>query len=225
MKQDDVFFAGEGDHWWQRNASFLEAKIPTDWPLHLITQYALAPARVLEIGCSNGWRLAAINRRLGVPVTGVEPSMQAIADGQSRYPAIRFVRATASAIPLEEQFSLVIVNFVLHWVSRDTLMVTLGEIDRMVAPGGYLIVGDFLPDAPTSVRYHHLPEQEVYTYKQDYAAPFLATGCYAPLSLVVFDHATGKPRSNLASMDRAACVLLSKIGAGGYAAITPHEIR
>lgn len=218
--QDRIFAATEADGWFLRNRDALhhEAElIAADAPLRLMAERALRPTRVLEIGCSNGWRLGEISRRYGAACVGVEPSAEAIRDGQARYPAIRFLQGTAASIPLQEAFDLVVVHYVLHWVARETLLASLAEIDRVVTDGGYVLLGDFFPDQPMKNRYHHLPDQDVYTYKADYAHMFVSTGLYTIVSRVTFDHqlvmSKHDPTGYLAHPaqdNRGACTLLRK---------------
>ena len=141
-----------------------------------IEKSALPVDMVLEIGAANGARLAKISERFEARAVAVEPSAEAIQDGRVRFPDVKFVKAKASAIPLQEMFDLIIINFVLHWVDRRNLLRSMAEIDRLLKDGGYLIIGDFLPSNLTKVRYHHVKNQEIYTYKQNYAATFLASG-------------------------------------------------
>ena len=47
----------------------------------------------VEIGASNGWRLAAMLTQQSGEYVAVEPSVAAIADGSERYPGIRFLQA------------------------------------------------------------------------------------------------------------------------------------
>ncbi len=154
--------------------------------LALISEHLLDPRDVLEIGCANGYRLDKIARRYGCPTTGVEPSAEAIADGRLRYPDVRFHRGTASDIPLIANFDLVIVNFVLHWVDRSSILRSVAEIDRTVADNGYLIIGDFLPSYPQRVPYKH--KLGLWTYKQNYAALFLASGLYRVVAVETGHH-------------------------------------
>ena len=169
--QDQIFVAFEGDKWFERNRDALERFDPeSDFPLRLVELYHLRPYSVLEVGAANGYRLAAISERYGARVVAVEPSVEAIVDGETRFPDVEFVRGGASAIPLQELFDLIIVNFVFHWIDRTNLLRSVAEIDRLLVGGGFLIIGDFYPSNLTKVRYHHLSEEEVYTYKQNYAA-------------------------------------------------------
>lgn len=183
--QNEIFSASEGDRWFIRNKDDLNRFDPdTDTPLRLIEDYGLHPASVLEVGAANGVRLAAISERYGARVVAVDPSAEAIADGKRMFPCVEFSRGVADHVPLEAQFELIIVNFVFHWIDRAKLLRSAAEVDRLVVNGGFLIIGDFYPSNLTRVRYHHLPKQEVYTYKQNYAEIFLASGLYHPVGLL-----------------------------------------
>lgn len=192
MIQDEIFFQSEGDRWQARNKELLSSpgKVANDPVIATMEMMNLAPQRVLEIGASNGWRLNEIARRYGCNVTGVEPSIQAIQDGQEHFPSILFLRGTAASLPFDGsvQFDLIIVNFVLHWIDRSTLLRSVAEIDRVLADGGFLLIGDFYPASPQRVRYHHLPDQDIWTYKQNYADIFLASNLYELAAFYPFDH-------------------------------------
>jgi len=215
--QDELFSTSEGDRWFKRNQQALDRfSAQDDIPLRLLDLYELRPKTVLEIGASNGFRLAAIAHRTGAHCVGVEPSSAAIADGSARYPAISFVQAPASSIPLDGPFELVIVNFVLHWIDRSTLLRSFAELDRMVGDGGYLLLGDFLPAVLTRVPYHHLPEQKVFTYKQNYASAFIETGLYTPVALLTSGHGSETLAADVADRDRTGHWLLRKSSNDNY---------
>jgi len=214
MNQDEIFLKSEGDRWLARNKDAISNPeyLVNDQVIGTMMMMKLAPQSVLEIGASNGWRLHEIGRRFGCSVTAVEPSSTAIQDGQARFPSVQFLRGTASALPFDHaaQFDLVILNFVLHWVDRSTLLRAVAEIDRVLADGGFLLIGDFHPALPQRVRYHHLPDQEVWTYKQNYADIFLASNLYETTVSYSFDHDTHTLRSNVPPADRAQVTLLRK---------------
>jgi SAM-dependent methyltransferase len=187
MKQDDHFLQYEGNNWYKRNSEHLS--LTEDKPLQLIDLYALQPRRVLEVGASNGYRLAALHERFGSEVHAVEPSEQAIAAGRERYPFIDFQHATAEAMDVEPRsFDLVIVQYVLHWIDRDSLLQSIANIDASLEWGGYLVLGDFQVAPRLKRRYHHIREQEVFTYKQQYRDIFLSTGCYREVALLGYNH-------------------------------------
>lgn len=182
--QDEIFTASEADQWFERNKHVLDKLSEQDVPLRLVELYKLEPASVLEVGAANGYRVAEIARRTGAKGVAIEPSSKAIEDGRARFPHVEFHQAQARDLPIAATFELVIVHFVLHWIDRKNLLRCIAEIDRVVADGGYLVIGDFHPWHPARNKYHHLPDAEVMTYKQDYAQIFVATELYQPVGML-----------------------------------------
>ena len=211
MSQDKIFFAKEGDSWFRRNKDDLGKMDEKHDPVvSLIDMYGIKPKRVMEVGASNGWRLELLRKRYGSSCVGVEPSQEAITDAKKRFPEVTIERGLASEIPSKEKFDLVVVNFVLHWVPREELLRSIAEIDRVVAEGGFLIVGDFLPDHPAMTNYHHLPGENVFTFKLDYANIFTATELYRTVARVTLDHDHHRFDPNTKDAERAAVTLLRK---------------
>lgn len=213
--QEDLFFETEGTAWYRRNRAAVNdpSREKTDFPLQIMKKHRLKPKRVLEIGCCNGWRLDFIRKGYRCECVGIEPSSAAVAEGRRTRPGVVFKRGVSSALPLPSgtQFDLVIVNFVFHWMARERLLASVAEADRVLAEGGHLIVGDFLPDEPVKNGYHHLPAGSAFTYKQDYAAVFLASGLYRLVGREVFDHdGTTRPGSKIDPDQRGMCTLLEK---------------
>lgn len=219
MKQDDVFIGGEGDAWFRRNRNALQNKGKHDWPLALIDQLDGRDSigSVIELGCANGWRLGRLQETLPSRLVGVDASAEAIADGRERYPGITLLHGPLADVPVQEEFDLTIVFFVLHWVDRSSLARCIGEIDRVTRDGGLLVLGDFLPDNPQRRHYHHLPEQRLYTYKQDYVKIFEAMGTYREIARATFDHEYPGDRIRAAqSSSRCMCSVLKKSLTGYY---------
>lgn len=215
MKQDDVFSAGEGDAWYRRNASVLNAHHGHDWILDTLSRLDGREniRSACEAGCANAWRLArlpevlpAIERRAGFDL-----SEEAVRQGRTSDARLDLRVGAVGSPPFDEQFDLVIVSFVLHWVDRALLFKSLAGLDALVRPGGWLAVADFLPDLPSRRRYHHREDVVLHTYKQDYAAAFTASGLYRETSRAVFHHSARDGQLQAAPEgDRAVCVLLHK---------------
>ncbi len=211
MEQDKIFISSEGDRWFERNREVLGAfQLEDDLALKLIELYDLRPRAVLEIGAANGFRLAAIQERTTAQVTAVEPSLQALLDGKERFPRVQFVRGEAARVPLRGCFDLIIFDFVLHWIDRKSLLGVVAEADRLLADGGYMIIGDFQPANFLSVPYHHLAKSEVRTFKQNYANTFLASGLYHSVGLITGDHALKRLTGSASERERVAAWLLRK---------------
>lgn len=187
MNQDEIFLEFEGDNWYERNKNFLKAE--RDIPILLLDLYGIKPTRVLEVGASNGYRLAKLYEKYGCEVYAVEPSKKAIEDGKEKYPFIAFQRATAETMVYDKRFfDLIIVNSVLHWIDRETLLMSIANIDKFCNWGGYLIIGDFQVHSPIKRRYHHIKDEEVYTYKLNYKKIFLRTGFYKEIATLSLNH-------------------------------------
>lgn len=210
--QDEIFLKFEGDNWFERNKEFLEQKLKNDVPLKLIELYNIKPKTVLEIGAANGFRLAEIHKRYGSQTIALEPSKKAIEDGKRKFPFIKFIRSTAEINPLDNEFvDFVIINFVFHWIDRRSLMRSIAEIDRVLKNLGFLLVGDFLPSGFLKAKYHHLPNKNVYTYKQNYAEIFLSTGLYTLIACLTGSHSSSLIITEENLNERIGFFLLQKL--------------
>lgn len=198
MNQESIFHKSEGNSWFQRNKSALEKKVKADWPTYLLNLLddKSEIKSIAELGCSNGWRLSLLSKKFaGTKFVGIDASLEAIEDGRKRYPELELRQGLLSQLPIQDEFDLVIVNFVLHWVGRETLIKSVAEIDRVIKDGAFLILGDFLPNYQQRRRYHHLPNARVYTYKQDYVKIFESFGTYKELARLTYDCDNGEQNS------------------------------
>ena len=218
--QSKLFQETEGDAWFDRNGARLQSDPTVDVPLSLIEDYDIMPKRVVEIGCSNGYRLAWIQQSCGSECWGVDVSRAAIEDGIARYPNVSLRVGAAHDLPVDQSwndsFDLVIINFVFSWIDRIWLFKTMSEVDRLLGHEGFLIIGDFYPDYQSKTRYHHLPDQLVWTYKQDYSAVFLASGLYRSVALTTSDHGASGANASAESDVRVGTHLLQKVSERRY---------
>ena len=220
MLQDTVFAEGAGDAYFARNPEPYDAA--RDRVLAFLLSQPINPHNILEIGAGGGDRLVELHHRYQADVTAVDSSAAAVAYGQKTFPVIKFFVATARSLPLaDEQYDLVIGSFVFHWFDRKSLLASAAEFDRVLKPDGHLLIADFAPFSPKKIRYHHRSDLEMYTYKQDYAALFLATAGYVLLAQQVLDYRSSLDASFTASTDipereRFSITLLKKISGGTY---------
>lgn len=172
MKQKDRFMMGEGDAWFNRNRERLGLRDPVT---EVIEELKLSPKRVLEIGCSNGWRLKKLfDRYSECTVFGVEPSAAAVDEALIS----TVLRSTADELPFgSDNFDLVIFGFCLYLVDPADLFRVVTEADRVLRDNGILIIHDFAAwDRPFARAYEHA--DGVLSYHMDHAKLWLAHPSY-----------------------------------------------
>jgi ubiquinone/menaquinone biosynthesis C-methylase UbiE len=175
--QKASFLAGEADAYFARNPFDANASRRDLWNLRL-SQLVRSGDRVLEIGCSDGRRVATIGELSGVDceLVGVDPSTEAIESGRTRFPSVDLRVGTADATGVDGEVRLLLFGFCLYLCDRSSLFAITVEADRLLADGGVLAVIDFDPPAPLRRQYRHL--DGIWSYKMDYAGLFLASPAY-----------------------------------------------
>ena len=189
-RQTDRFLADEADAWFRRNRAALgvESERDDDPVVATLADEGLRPARLLEIGCSTGWRLGAWRRRFPETVcSGLDPSAEAVAEGRRLDPALDLRVGTAEALPFEdERFDAIVFGFSLYLCDRSDLFRIAAEADRVLVEGGHLVIYDFFPTDPHRRRYSH--REGVWSYKMDHAALFAAHPAYSRVRRETWPH-------------------------------------
>lgn len=185
MKQKDIFMQDEGNAWFTRNLGDLGKSDPvTD----AIVNAGIKPKYALEVGCANGWRLDKLRTIFNCGIMGVEPSMKAgIAAAQLRVPVHQM---TASCIPVSRHgYDLLIYGFCLYLTDPDDWLLIASEGDRVLAPGGHLVIHDFpgVGEDDTYARpYEH--RDGVTSYHFDFSSLWLAHPLYEVVWARNFQH-------------------------------------
>jgi ubiquinone/menaquinone biosynthesis C-methylase UbiE len=94
---------------------------------------------------------------------------------------------TASNLPFESAFfDVVFFGFSLYLVDRTKLFQAVSEADRVLKPGGFLVIQDFDPGYRYKRPYTHL--DGISSYKNSYVDLFSASGHYFQAEKVSFSH-------------------------------------
>lgn len=195
MNQNKVFSEGEGDAWFSRNQDHIVdveqiVKSPdVSYTVATLKPFSARIEKVMEIGCSNGIKLETICSQLGAVGVGVDPSPMAVQTGNERnkHAKIELVVGTGEQLPCEDAtFDLVYFAFCLYLFDRSTLIRSLSEADRVLKPGGFLVVTDFDPGFHHKRPYNHF--EGVFSYKQDYASFYTQSGLYYLVGKHSFSH-------------------------------------
>jgi len=176
INQKDTFLQDEGNQWYLRNKNAILNK-SSDPVIDLLSQRHLKPENVLEIGCSNGWRLSIIQELFHSSCYGFDPSGQAINQGREKYPLLNLVQGTADTIPFpDKKFDLIIFGFCLYLCDRKDLFKIIYEADKSLNEKGNLIIYDFEPPFPYKNQYQY--KEGVFSYKMNYSNLFLSNPSY-----------------------------------------------
>jgi SAM-dependent methyltransferase len=114
---------------------FLASRLPPD-------------ARVLDVGCGEGWFCGALAQR-GFSVLGADVSGEAVRRARARVPDVEFAVCEETRLPFGDgSFEVAWLGEVLEHV-RDGIGL-LAEVARVVGPGGRLLAST--PDHPWPLR-------------------------------------------------------------------------
>ena len=141
---------------------------------------------VLEIGCFIGDLLYHLKKDYKCNVVGIEPSSKAVNYCKSKYNIslenTSFINSQfAKNINLQTQsFDLIILDDVLSWMDRKTILNVIYLIDKLLLPGGYLMIRDFTPSFSFSYLNHHVKDKSVSNFKisKGHKEFFLLSGMY-----------------------------------------------
>jgi ubiquinone/menaquinone biosynthesis C-methylase UbiE len=206
----------EADAWFDRNKHAVIQNVMgggrNDSIVNLLQKYNISLDKVLEIGCSAGYRLNDIkNCYPNCEVYGIDPSQKAIEFGKQHFPDAHLQTGTIDKLPYEkETFDVVIVGFVFYVVDRDLLLQSIAEIDRVLKNNGLLIIIDFFSARPLKNEYAHIKEYQSYVFKQKYEDVFMASELYHLMDKTTLNHATNAEDAQTIFHDLVSVVMLRK---------------
>jgi len=192
MNQSAVFLEGEGDNYFLRNRAALEVRnvaSEIEWLGQSLSPFKDKVNDILEIGCSNGAKLKQICGLLDAKGQGIDPSKQAVGEGNRRLSGrgVQLHVGTASRLPFDGlSFDFVYFGFCLYLLDRQDLFAAIAEADRVLKHGGFLAITDFDPIHRHKRPYHH--KEGVFSFKQDYSKVFTESGLYYLVSKNSFSH-------------------------------------
>ena len=176
--QKQIFKKDEGDAFFERtdhiqNERFSNLKNESDVFSTFINDLSMIykgdKINVLEIGCGNGSRLAAIKRVLNCNVFGIDPSIRSVESALKK--GVFGQVGTADELPFENnKFDVLIFGFCLYLCDRNDLFKIAYEADRVLKPSSWLVIIDFWSNFEKKLPYKH--NKDIYTYKFDYPSIF-----------------------------------------------------
>jgi ubiquinone/menaquinone biosynthesis C-methylase UbiE len=189
--QEDIFLNEEGDKWFERNLENtkvgLDERISHDRVIPCFELLNIIPQNVLEIGCSDGWRLEGLRRKYNCKCSGIDPSSRAVNHGKCAYPDIELNISTADTLPYQDNlFDSVIIGFCLYLCDREKLFKIAYEVDRVLKNNGNLFILDFDPSFAYKNEYGH--REGILSYKMKYVNMFMWNPAYTQIYHESFSH-------------------------------------
>lgn len=192
--QDEIYLETEADAFFDRcikdvnieNGGIRRTKKEIFSNIESILGDKLTGQMVLEIGCFIGDLMAYLRDNHKCIVTGIEPSAKAcefakknwnLAIENGIYTQSKFFKCESEN---KNKFDLIVIDDVLSWMPRETILPVLGSIDWMIKPGGLIYLRDFCPSIDFAYPNHHQKDKNVYNYKVcgGHKKFFLSTGNY-----------------------------------------------
>ena len=191
-KQDEYYLLTESDNFFDRMTKSKDDK--TSLRFNKVSIYeAIKESKVntdivLEFGCNYGdllYRL--LSNGHSKKCFGIEPSAKAVKFGLEKFgKSILFNRGTIADNKINDSndynnfFDLIIIDDVFGWISRETILQSITNIDSLLKDGGIIFIRDFYPDKRVKNLNHHVSEETIYNYKipSSHASIFRATGMY-----------------------------------------------
>jgi ubiquinone/menaquinone biosynthesis C-methylase UbiE len=218
--QKQAFLTYEADAWFERNKEYLSHfDNKTDSVISLLSSYGLTGGKVLEIGCSAGYRLEGIRTELRAQkVFGIEPSGKAIEFGREKFPEINFVQGTADNLEAfaTGSMDIVIVGFVFYVIDRDIVFKVIAEIDRVLRNGGILVIVDFFAETAIKNSYQHIKDFTAYSFKQNYDEIFTSSRMYFLLHKSTLNHNSKKPDATEDYLNKYCITMMKKDSGASY---------
>jgi ubiquinone/menaquinone biosynthesis C-methylase UbiE len=197
--------AAEYDEWYRREGRFTNRSDPERWHAEVVLLRervaTFGHGRLLEIAAGTGWWTQHLARRAAVTAIDYAPAMLARLDARLHAAGVHAdcLRADAYQLPLvPAAFDCCFFGFWLSHVPYARLPEFLGELRRVVRPGGRVMVVDSAPvqpdDAP-GVEYLHeriLNDGSRHAVLKILHTPATIGAALEPLGRVVEAWGTGK---------------------------------
>ena len=135
------------NNWFYRNKKNIINQNDDEHINELIRINNLKAKNILEIGCSNGYKLIQYKELLkSNNCFGVDLSKEAILDGKKRYKNLKLLKLSSLDIDkIKLNFDLIICGFFLYQLDRNLIFQQFDLIYKKLNKNGYLLIRDFDP--------------------------------------------------------------------------------
>ena len=167
--------------WFSRNKKHILNKMSDKYDEKiddLIKTNNLKAKNILELGCSNGYKLIKYKELLkSKNCYGIDVSKKAILDGKKRYKGLKLLNYSSLEInKIKLKFDLVICGFFLYQLDRDYIFQQFDLIYKKLNENGLLLIRDFDPlFKHTNTDFNN---KKLNTYKMSYDNFLIESGLF-----------------------------------------------
>lgn len=137
--QKAVWAGGAGDDWLDRNREKLGEH---DLASEALEKLGVEPKSILEVGCSNGWRLKKMKDRYNCRAVGIDIAPRALKEAQDAGHEV--YNASSDKLPFpDNSFDTIIYGYCFCFISPEEWIPTVAESNRCLVDGGIIVVYDF----------------------------------------------------------------------------------
>ncbi|MGI0022373.1 MAG: class I SAM-dependent methyltransferase [Nitrososphaeraceae archaeon] len=190
-KQDRYYLDVEGNDFFKRNlpkGNLPELRHNKALIYKNIINSGIKFEKVLEYGCNYGDLLYQIKKNNHkIQCFGVEASKDAVEFGNLKFGKnIKLIHGTVANNKINDNkkfqnyFDLIIIDDVFGWISRETILQSVANIDDLLTDGGHIFIRDFYPDKRLKTKNYHVKRGFIFNYKVpcSHAGIFLNSGIY-----------------------------------------------
>jgi len=115
---------------------------------------------ILDVGTGTGDFIAVLKEAFPkIPITGIDPNTESLNEAAKIYPEVSFIEMGGERLEFsDDTFDLASISMALHHLPD--IQSTFKEMQRVVKPGGWIIVNELFSDnlnpaQETHKKYHH----------------------------------------------------------------------
>jgi SAM-dependent methyltransferase len=151
MNQTEAFLRVGGDTWYDLNVNDLGKEDPVS---HLMGMIGYKPKSILELGCSNGWRLERMKKQYDCAVMGIDPSAKAVKSSNLEHgEEIRIGTADDLSAESNGRFDVIIYGHCFICIDPDLYFKVMAEGNRVLCDGGLVFLHERLSPFPLKRQY------------------------------------------------------------------------
>lgn len=186
-EQEDYFSSSGGDLYFKRNLSHQNR--PRELPgmseevIRWAKSYSKSGSLAVMGGAGGGEAAHLKNELNNWKVLNIDISKEAIKHGKKKFPDVEHIVASIASkdlVKLTGYQDCIVLSSILCWVDRQELSRVILNIDEIMKSKGILAIFDFFPTTPRKGRFEY--QDNIYTFKQNYAQIFKSLGVYQEIS-------------------------------------------